>query len=280
MTLNLFGLSSIYVQWNDLLDILIVAFIVYRAIKLFKETRAIQLLKGIAFLILVFFLSNWLELRTLNYVLKNTLEVGLFAIIVLFQPELKRALERIGGNKFLKFFGLRSTNDVTDIDTINMVDNLSEAFGRLRETKTGALVVLERNTKIGDIISTGTAIDAAVSSRLIENIFYKGAALHDGALIIRDNRVAAAGCILPLSQNMRLSYDLGTRHRAAIGMSENSDAIVCVVSEETGHISIAIGGVIHKNLSKEQMSIKLKNILVPNQNKKSKRSKNNTKGDK
>lgn len=274
MTINLFGLTSIYVQWNDLLDIFIVAFIVYRAIKLFKETRAIQLLKGIAFLILVFFLSNWLELRTLNYVLKNTLEVGLFALIVLFQPELKRGLERIGGNKIMKFFGLRANNDASEIDTINMIDSVSEALGRLKESKTGALVVIERTTKIGDIISTGTPIDSKVSSRLIENIFYKGAALHDGALIIRENRVAAAGCILPLSQNTQLSYDLGTRHRAAIGMSENSDAVVLIVSEETGNISIALGGVLYKNLTKEQMNIRLKNMLVPKVNKKNKHGKN------
>ena len=264
MTIQLFGLSPIYVQWNDILDILIVAFVVYKAIKLFRETRAIQLLKGITLLVAAFFVSGWLELRSLNFILRNTLEIGLFALVVLFQPELKRALEKLGGRRLKKFFGLRSASEENDITTLNMIDSVSDAMGRFKESKTGALVVIERTTRIGDIISTGTPIDAEVSSRLLENIFYKGAALHDGAAVIRDNRLCAAGCLLPLSQNMSISADLGTRHRAAIGMSENSDAIIVIVSEETGHISIALNGLLRKNLTKEQLNANLRDMLLPN----------------
>ena len=171
MTIQLFGLSPIYVQWNDLLDILIVAFVVYKAIKLFKETRAIQLLKGVALLVAAFFVSGWLELRSLNFILRNTLEIGLFALIVLFQPELKRALERLGGRRLRKFFGFRSSSDDADIKTLNMIDAVCEAVGYFKETKTGALIVIERTTPIGDIIATGTMIDADISARLLENIF-------------------------------------------------------------------------------------------------------------
>ncbi len=264
MTIQLFGLSPIYVQWNDLLDIFIVAFVVYKAIKLFKETRAIQLLKGVALLVAAFFVSGWLELRSLNFILRNTLEIGLFALIVLFQPELKRALERLGGRRLRKFFGFRSSNEEADIKTLNMIDAVCEAVGYFKETKTGALIVIERTTPIGDIIATGTSIDADISSRLLENIFYKGAALHDGAAVIRDNKLTAAGCLLPLSQNMSISSELGTRHRAAIGMSENSDAVVIIVSEESGYISVALGGGLQKNLSKDQLNSKLKTMLLPN----------------
>ena len=264
MTIQLFGLSPIYVQWNDILDILIVAFVVYKAIKLFKETRAIQLLKGITLLVAAFFVSGWLELRSLNFILRNTLEIGLFALVVLFQPELKRALEKLGGRRLKKFFGLRTASEENDIATLNMIDSVSDAMGRFKESKTGALVVIERTTRIGDIISTGTPIDAEVSSRLLENIFYKGAALHDGAAVIRDNRLCAAGCLLPLSQNMSISADLGTRHRAAIGMSENSDSIIVIVSEETGHISVAVNGSLRKNLTKEQLNANLRSMLLPN----------------
>lgn len=269
MTIRLFGFTPIYVQWSDILDIVIMTFLIYKAIKLFRETRAIQILKGVAFLVFVFFVSGWLELRTLNFFLKNTLEIGLFAIIVLFQPELKRALERLGGRRIKKFFGLRSAVDENEVATANMIDSISEVTGRFKASKTGALIVIERTTKIGDIIATGTRIDADVSSRLLENIFYKGAALHDGAVIIRDNKLCAAGCLLPLSQNMAISADLGTRHRAAIGMSENSDAIVVVVSEETGHISFVISGVIRKNITPEQLNAKLRDILITPNNEKS-----------
>ncbi|MBQ6552112.1 MAG: diadenylate cyclase CdaA [Clostridia bacterium] len=264
MTIQLFGLSPIYVQWNDLLDILIVAFVVYKAIKLFKETRAIQLLKGVALLVAAFFVSGWLELRSLNFILRNTLEIGLFALIVLFQPELKRALERLGGRRLRKFFGFRSSGEDADIKTLNMIDSICEAVGYFKETKTGALIVIERTTPIGDIIATGTSIDADISARLLENIFFKGAALHDGAAVIRDNKLCAAGCLLPLSQNMTISAELGTRHRAAIGMSENSDAVVIIVSEETGYISVALGGGLQKNLSKDQLNSKLRTILLQN----------------
>lgn len=269
MTIRLFGLAPIYLQWSDILDIVIMTFLIYKAIKLFKETRAIQILKGVAFLVFVFFVSGWLELRTLNFFLKNTLEIGLFAIIVLFQPELKRALERLGGRRLKQFFGLRSPVDENEEATAKMIDSVCEAAGRFRGSKTGALIVIERTTKIGDIIATGTRLDAEASSRLLENIFYKGAALHDGAVIIRDNKICAAGCLLPLSQNMAISADLGTRHRAAIGMSENSDAVIVVVSEETGHISFVISGVIKKNITPEQLNAKLRDVLITTNNEKS-----------
>lgn len=271
MTLKIFGLSPIYVQWNDILDVLIVAFLIYKAIKLFRETRAIQLLKGVLLLVAAFFVSGWLELRSLNFILRNTLEIGLFALVVLFQPELKRALEKLGGRRWKKFFGFRSASEENDIKTSNMIDSVAEAMGKFKESKTGALVVIERTTRIGDIISTGTRVDADISFRLLENIFYKGAALHDGAAVIRENRLIAAGCLLPLSQNISISSELGTRHRAAIGMSENSDAIVVVVSEETGCISIALGGKLIKNFTKDKLNSKLRSMLLPEPVEKGKR---------
>lgn len=268
MTIKLFGLTPIYLQWSDVLDILIVAFIIYKAIRFFKETRAIQVLKGVALLVFAFFASGWLELRTINFFLKNAIEVGLFAMIVFFQPELKRALER-GGRSLSKFFGgMRSAGNENENESLKMIESISFAAERFKSSRTGALIVIERETKIGDIIATGTKLDAQISSRVLENIFYKGAALHDGAVIIRNNRVYAAGCLLPLSQNMAISADLGTRHRAAIGMSENSDAVVVVVSEETGHISLVISGVVRKNISASNLKESLSEIFITENTKK------------
>lgn len=228
----------------DFADIIIVAYILYKAIKLVRETRAEQLVKGIVVLVVVTQLSQWLQLSTLNYILRNTMQVGVVALLVVFQPELRRALEKVGRVSLL-------TTSKEDIE--NIVNEIANAAGALSSEKTGALVVIERETKIGDIISTGTKLEADLSAELLVNLFVPKTPLHDGAVIVRDGRIVSAACILPLTQNNRLSRELGTRHRAAIGVSEVSDAVVVVVSEETGKISVALDGVITRNLTVETL---------------------------
>ena len=228
-----------YVQLTritDIIDILIVAVIVYYIIKIANETKAKQLLKGITIVFVVFFASQWLKLNALNYILNATLQVGVFAIVVIFQPELRSILERMGRIKFGKIIDFTGDDGEGIENTIDAVVNSSCTMSRSR---TGALIVLERETRLGEYINTGTMLDANVSSGLLENIFVPNTPLHDGAVIIRGEKIVTAGCLLPLTSNTNLSKELGTRHRAAIGLSEITDAVVVVVSEETGKISIA-----------------------------------------
>ena len=239
----------------DFIDIIIVAFVLYKAIKLVRETRAIQLLKGIVVLLVATQLSHYLQLNTVNYILRNTMQLGVVALLVVFQPELRRALEKVGSISNL------FSNTHEDIE--NIVSEIANAAGAMSQTKTGALIVLERETKIGEIISTGTTLDAVLSSELLINLFVPNTPLHDGAVIVRDGKISSAACILPLTQNNSLSRELGTRHRAAIGVSEVSDAAVVVVSQETGKISIAFDGVITRNLTVETLKKSLSKILRP-----------------
>lgn len=243
---------------TDIIDIFLVAIIVYQLLKVIKETRAIQLLKGIALVFLILQVSTWAHLTTLNYLLSNVVQVGMFAIVVVFQPELRSLLEKMGRSKAGKLidFAVGNSHDVNFA-----VSEITRAAASMSETKTGALIVIERETKLGDVIRTGTLIDAEVSAPLLENIFVPNTPLHDGAVIIRGERIHTAGCFLPLTSNSNLSRELGTRHRAALGISEASDALVIVVSEETGKISIALNGTLTRNLTETTLKTALNKAL-------------------
>lgn len=244
---------------SDFIDVLIVAVILYYLINLIRETRAMQLVKGIIFLFIVFFISQWLKLNALNYILGGAMQIGAFAIVVIFQPELRNLLERMGRFNVGNIIDFAA--DTSDEDVQRVIESVSIAAANMSESKTGALIVMERATRLGEFISTGTMLDANVSSGLLENIFVPNTPLHDGAVIIRQNKIVTAGCLLPLTANNNLSRDLGTRHRAAIGLSEVTDAVIIVVSEETGKISIALNGSLTRNLSKESLSKALTKII-------------------
>lgn len=243
---------------TDVIDILIVAFVVYKIIGFIRETRAEQLAKGVIILIAAMFVTEWLNLYTINWILEKTMEVGLVAIVVVFQPELRRGLEYIGRSKLItKQFAHMNKESVKEVTSI-----LVRAVDYFSSTKTGALIVIERETTLNDIAETGTELNAEISTELLGNIFYEGAPLHDGAAIIRGRQVFAAGCVLPLTQNKSLSKELGTRHRAGIGITENSDAVSLIVSEETGIISIAIDGKLSRFLDLKMVEKMLLNLYL------------------
>lgn len=257
MTSALIYLKSFFqvLKFTDLVDILLIAFIVYQLLKLIKETRAMQLVKGILILFLALEISSWFHLNTLNYLLRSAMQVGMFAIVVIFQPELRSLLEKMGRTKVGKIINIATgTSDNQEY----AIREIVRAVLNLSNTRTGALIVIERETKLGDVIGTGTLIDAEVSSALLENLFVPKTPLHDGAVIIRGDRIHTAGCFLPLTSNENLSRELGTRHRAALGISEASDALVIIVSEETGKISIAINGTLTRNLNKNSLTAALR----------------------
>ncbi len=251
--------DTLYTIWNqflytisnvrifDIIDILIIAFIVYKTIEFLRETRAGQLVKGIVFLLALYAFAIAFNLAVLRWLLSAVFGSAIVAVAIIFQPELRRILERMGQTKI---GGLQSSGGENS-QTISAVEKICNSAGQLSKTKTGALVVFERKTQLGEIINTGTVIDAEVSESLIGNIFFPKSPLHDGAVIVRDGRIYAASCILPLTQSSDFSSQLGTRHRAAIGMTENSDAVVLIVSEETGIISIAFNGQITRNHTAE-----------------------------
>jgi len=243
---------------SDIIDILIVAAIFYWLIGFIQRTNATKVAKGIVVLLILMWLSGVFNLSLTNYLLKNVFEIGVIAVIVLFQPEIRRALEKVGSQGF-SFLG-REVQSHTMESAIMQTVFACEAMSR---TRTGALIVFERDNRLADIISTGTTVDAQVSAELIKNIFFDKAPLHDGALIILDGRIAAAGCMLPLSSNASLSRDLGMRHRAGIGMSEHSDAVVVIVSEETGAISLAVDGMLKRHLSQDTFETLLRKELMP-----------------
>ena len=229
--------------WNILIliiDVAIVAFLIVKVVKILKGSRAMQLVKGIFFLVVITWLSYIFNLKILNYILTTIMTYGVILLIVLFQPELRRMLEQLGSsNKLTKYFGLeKDISSKTKEDIYKIVLAATE----LSKTKTGALVVIERDIKLKEIVSTGVTIDGEISPQLLVNIFTPNTPLHDGAVIIQNNRIAAAACMLPLANDDDIARELGTRHRAAIGMSKESDAVVVVVSEETGRISIAKEG--------------------------------------
>lgn len=244
-------------------DIGIVAYIVYKLIVLVRETRAWQLIKGILLILAATELSKILGLKTINYILQGSLSVLTLGAIVLFQPELRRGLEQVGRSRFKDFFNLDEANN--RIQATALIEEIVKASGELSKTYTGALIVIEMNTRIGEIINTGIQLESNVSSELLINIFTPNTPLHDGAVIIRDNKIKAAACFLPLTDNPNLSKELGTRHRAALGISEVSDCIAVVVSEESGKVSFALNGGLTRNLTSDTLRKALnKNLLEKN----------------
>ena len=244
---------------SDAFDILIVAFLIYELLRLLQKTNVIRVARGIIVLLMVLWLSGVLGLSMINFLLRKAVELGLIALVILFQPELRRLLEKMGSRSRLAgLFG----NEFQSLHLDSAITQTVLACSDMSATRTGALIVFVRDNQLADPISTGTLIDASVTAELLKNLFFKNSPLHDGAVIIRDGRVAAAGCILPVSKNMNLSRDLGTRHRAGIGISEQSDAVVVIVSEETGAISVAEDGMLKRHLSPETMETLLRKELV------------------
>lgn len=242
----------------DIIDILLIAYVLYKGIDLFQKSRAGQLMKGILILLAVSALAQWLDLVSVKWVLNKFINSVIIIIAIIFQPELRRALERVGRGQLIG--GGHTFDDGRD-KTLRCIDAVCKSCASMQEEKVGALIVFERSTLLGEIVDTGTLIDADASPQLVSNIFFPKSPLHDGAMIIRDGRVLSAGCILPLTANDRLHSSLGTRHRAALGMSENSDAAVVVVSEETGIISIAVNGEITRNYNSITLREELMKLL-------------------
>ena len=241
---------------TDFLDIAIVAYLFYVFSKFVRETRAGTLIKGIILLLIFTWVSNLLQLNTINYLLRNLMQFAFIALIVIFQPELRHALEKMGRTNFSSIFTQDENNSAELIAT-----EIAAASVALSSRRIGALIVLERHTKIGDIVRTGCELNSDISSELLINIFIPNTPLHDGAVIIRDNKIAAARCILPLTQNETLSREFGTRHRAALGLSESSDAAVIVVSEETGKISFTLNGNMSRNYTEETLKKVILKVL-------------------
>ncbi len=250
--------SILSLRLADILDIAIVAYIFYMLSTFVRETRAGTLIKGIILLLIFTWISNLLQLNTINYLLRNLMQFAFMAFIVIFQPELRRALERVGRTNFSSLFSQEGNNTAETI-----ASEIAAAAVAMSSRRIGALIVLERNTKIGDIVRTGCEIDSDISSELLINIFIPNTPLHDGAVIIRNNRIAAARCILPLTQNETLSREFGTRHRAALGLSEGSDAAVIVVSEETGKISFTLNGNMSRNYTEDTLKKVIIKVLSP-----------------
>ena len=244
---------------RDMIDIFLVAFLIYRVMLLVRTTASMRIFRGIVAVLAVAALTQILELRTLNFILGQILAVGLMAMVVLFQPELRRMMDHLGSSVSLsRFLSPEKTPDETAM-VIHQTVKACEVMGRER---VGALIVFARTHRLDEYFKTGTVIDGTVSDQLIRNIFFPKAALHDGAMIIRDGRIAAAGCVMPLSDSHRLSADLGTRHRAGVGTSEASDAVVVIVSEETGTISVAVGGMLKRHLAPQTLERLLRQELI------------------
>lgn len=247
----------------DVLDVAIIAYLVYKILCLVRSTRAENILKGVAIFLVALWLSSpaALNLRGVNYILSHMVEWGVLALIILFQPEIRQILERLGSKNIRLMRVFRPEKEITEME--KAIDQTVVACSELSRTKTGVLMVFERNINLDDIVRTGTELDCTVVSELLKNIFFVKAPMHDGAVIVRHGRIIGGGCMLPLSRNVNLSRDLGMRHRAGIGMSENSDAVVVIVSEETGSISVAIGGMLKRHLMPETLSQLLRNELMP-----------------
>ena len=249
-------------QWSDYLDIILVTVLLYLLLPMFKTTGATRILRVVIFVFVVTWLTELLQLYTLNYILNKVLEIGLIAIVILFQPELRRMLDQLTNMKLRKLFSTQKDEE----DMSPIISQVVMACDVMSREKVGALIVFGRDSVLEEYTKTGTPVDAQVSEQLIRNIFFPKAALHDGAAVIQDGRLVAAGCVLPLSDSNRLHADLGTRHRAGVGMSEISDALVVIVSEETGAISVAVSGVLKRYLTPQTLEKLLRNELCPQQN--------------
>lgn len=252
-------------ELKDMIDILCITFVIYAVIKFVRETRAEQLLKGVIILLVIYFLSYILGLTMFGALLRNFIEFGVIILFIIFQPEIRKALEKIGRSKFSKNFSFSSQEDaaINALAEKKAIADVADASVIFSRSKVGALIVFERKSNLGDIINTGTILEANSSVALIGNLFYNKSPLHDGAVVIRDGKIFAAGCILPLSKNLDIDPALGTRHRAGIGMSEESDAVVIIVSEETGNISMAYKGRLSRIKDREEMVTTLEKLVLP-----------------
>lgn len=253
-------------QFKDAVDIIIVAFLIYGVVKLVRETRAGQLVKGLFLLVILFIISSYFNLVMVSRVLAYFFQFAFVAILIVFQPEIRKALEQVGRNNVGQSIAAVVTGRDRSYDHAQIrkaINAVVDGVGILQQLKMGALIVFERKTKLGDIIETGTQINCEPSGQIVGNIFFNKAPLHDGAMIIRDGMIHAAGCILPLTKNTSVSAELGTRHRAALGVSEESDAVVVVVSEETGQISVAVNGVLARRFTRDTLRDVLEGYLIP-----------------
>lgn len=245
----------------DVVDILSIAFLAYQLIKLVQKTNSSRIIKGVALVLVALWLSAG-RLRALNYLIAHIVDIGILALLILFQPEIRRVLEQMGSSKW-SLFRLFSRPQVDRQALERAIRETVSACGDMSKSRTGALIVFERELQLDEHVRSGTRLDAEVSTELLKNIFFVKAPMHDGAAIVRNGRLLGAGCMLPLSRNVNLSRDLGMRHRAGIGMSENSDAVVVLVSEETGSISVAVGGMLKRHLMTETLEQLLRNELLP-----------------
>lgn len=253
-------------QFKDAVDIIIVAFLIYGVVKLVRETRAGQLVKGLFLLVILFIISSYFNLVMVSRVLAYFFQFAFVAILIVFQPEIRKALEQVGRNNVGQSIAAVVTGRDRSYDRAQIrkaINAVVDGVGILQQLKMGALIVFERKTKLGDIIETGTQINCEPSGQIVGNIFFNKAPLHDGAMIIRDGMIHAAGCILPLTKNTSVSAELGTRHRAALGVSEESDAVVVVVSEETGQISVTVNGVLARRFTRDTLRDVLEGYLIP-----------------
>lgn len=246
-------------QWYDVVDILLIASAIYAVLTFIRRTNATKVARGILILIIALWLSSALGLTVTNFILQQVFSIGIIAVVVLFQPEIRRALERVGSNPMFSFLGRDWGSQALE----NVIMQTVYACEDMSKSRTGALIVFERYNRLDEQLSSGTAMDAIVSTELLKNIFFDKSPLHDGAVIVKDGRIAAAGCMLPLSKNANLSRELGMRHRAGIGMSEHSDAVVVIVSEETGGISVAVDGLLKRHLSPDTFEMLLRRELLP-----------------
>ncbi len=247
-------------RWSDYVDIALVAFLIYKLLPLVRNPSTMRIVRAILGVVIVAWAAELLQLYTVSFILNQLLAVGLLAFVILFQPELRRMLDHLGSVKFRNILGV-STKPAQEMDVI--ISQTVMACETMSQERVGALIVFARESRLEEYFKTGTHIDGQVSEQLIRNIFFPKASLHDGAMIVRDGRVAAAGCVLPLSDSNRLSADLGTRHRAGVGISEVSDAVVIIVSEETGTISVAVGGMLKRHLAPQTLERLLRNELCP-----------------
>lgn len=257
--IQLFRQYILMISWSDILDIAIIAYIVYRVLLLVRHSRSAQVAKAILLLVVALGVSYLLQLKVINFVLSRAVELGMLAIIIVFQPEIRRFLEQLGSSSLGDVF----SREEAPPDVESAITQTVQAYTSLSKDKVGALMVFERKVPLDDLIKTGTMLDSSVSAELLKNLFWNKAPLHDGAVIVRSGRIVGAGCVLPLSGNTNLSRDLGMRHRAGIGMSENSDAVVAIVSEETGSISVAVDGMLKRHLAPETLERLLRNELIP-----------------
>jgi len=253
------SLKQTIIIW-DLVDILIVTILIYGVLSFMRKTSASSVIKGVAFILIVAGLSNLFNMKILNYLLSQVLQMGIIVILILFQPEIRKMFEQMGTSKLNFMFRKRGRYENIEAGIISVVTSSEE----MAKNETGALIVFEREVGLNDYAVTGTKIDAHMTSELIQNIFYHNSPLHDGALIVRDGRLLSAACMLPLSNNVNLSSDLGMRHRAGVGISERSDAVAVIVSEQSGTISVAIDGMLKRHLTKDTFEMLLKNELMIN----------------